>query len=189
MNAPWAPPGAHTLCLNVGAGQFTQPIFLRLDPRVCTPPAELARLAALTREMYDGARVARGAHADARASIARLEAAGGEGVDAFKRQVESIALAPPIGGGRGGKDGGGRWAGAQPTPPTLDAASAALLAAAMGMQGADVAPTDIQIAACELSRSRASVANTRWSALKTAGLAALNAKRKSAGLPPIVGHD
>ena len=58
------------------------------------------------------------------------------------------------------------------------------MGAAMAMQGADVAPTAAQLAAADRARAGAEVM-AKWTALKTAGLAALNAKRKAAGQPAL----
>lgn len=106
VNAPWAPPGSYTVRLTVDGKSSTQAITLRLDPRVTTPPAALAQLASLTREMYGGARAARAAYDQALALVQQLDAATGNDVAAFKAAVEAIA--PPSGGagGRGGGAGG-----------------------------------------------------------------------------------
>ena len=45
VNAPWAPPGAYTVRLTVDGKSYTQPLTLRLDPRVKTPAAALTTLA------------------------------------------------------------------------------------------------------------------------------------------------
>ena len=71
VEAPWAPPGEYTVRLTVGGRQFTQPLSLRLDPRVTTPAADLARLASLSREMWDGAMAANAAYEEARELVAR----------------------------------------------------------------------------------------------------------------------
>ena len=60
-----------------------------------------------------------------------------------------------------------------------------MLAAAMAMQRAEVTPTAAQVAACAKAREQSSALLTRWSALRTTGLAAFNAKRKAAGQPPV----
>jgi hypothetical protein len=60
-----------------------------------------------------------------------------------------------------------------------------MLAAAMAMQRADVTPTASQVAACGKAREQSRVVLPRWTALRTTGLAALNAKRKVAGQPPV----
>ena len=60
-----------------------------------------------------------------------------------------------------------------------------MLAVAMAMQGADVAPTASEIAAVNRARAQGRDVMAKWSALSTSGLAALNAKRKAAGEAPI----
>jgi hypothetical protein len=74
--APWAPPGRYTLRLRVSGRTLTQPLVVRLDPRVKTPPAELAQLASLTREMYDLAQAAHAAYVPADTATRALERAG-----------------------------------------------------------------------------------------------------------------
>ncbi|MGE5744053.1 MAG: hypothetical protein ACM368_08965, partial [Gemmatimonadota bacterium] len=125
---------------------------------------------------------ASGAYAQARALAARLDSAGGSDAAAFKAQVESLAPAPraaPRGGGAGGFFRGPAG------PPTLETLSGTLLSAAMAMQSADVTPTVSQVAACDSARARSRDLLGRWSTLKGAGLVALNAKRKAAGLPAV----
>ena len=39
INAPWAPPGQYTVRLTVNGTRYTQPITVRMDPRVKTPAA------------------------------------------------------------------------------------------------------------------------------------------------------
>jgi hypothetical protein len=178
--APWAPPGAYTVRLTVGETHYTQPLTLHLDPRVTTPAAALTRLAALSREMYAGARRAHEDAERARALVAALGKAQGEGVTSFRAQVESLAPAPKPGAGERPRRGGG-----EKPPATLDAVSAELLSAAMAMQDADVAPTTEQVAACARARADAAVVLARWNALAGEGLRRLNARRRAAELEEI----
>ncbi|HEX7024325.1 MAG TPA: hypothetical protein VF187_05870, partial [Gemmatimonadales bacterium] len=161
VNAPWAAPGAYTVRLTAGGKTSTQPLQLRLDPRVKTPAAGLAQLAALSREMYDGAMTARRAYVEARALVADLEKQTGSGIDALRAQLDSLAPAPQR-GGRGRFFGRGPAAG----PPTLESVSNGMMAAAMAMQGADVAPTAGQVAACARARAQLTEVLARWAALK-----------------------
>jgi hypothetical protein len=184
VNSPWAAPGAYTVRLTVGGKSYTQPITLKLDPRIKTPAAGLAQLTALTTEMYDGARNTRAAYAKARELVSQLEKTTGAEAAAFKAKVEEIAPpAPAGGGGRGGRGGGGggRGAAAPAAAPTLESASAAMNGAAMAMQAADVAPTANQVAACGKARTQAGEVLAKWKALSTTGLAGLNAKLKASG--------
>ena len=188
VNSPWAPPGNYTVRLTVGGKSYTQPLVLHMDPRIKTPALGIAQLVGLTTEMHDGAVNAQEAYTRARALAADLDKLTGADVAAFKAKLDSIA--PPAaagGGGRGGRGGGGGGGGrgGAPAPagaPTLESVSTAMNAAAMGMQGADVAPTANQVAACTKARASGAEVMAKWRVLSTTGLAALNVKLKSSGL-------
>ncbi len=158
-NSPWAPPGNYTVRLTVNGQRFTQPLALRLDPRVKTPAAALAQLATLSRDLYDRAIATHQAYLQARTLASSANAA-------VRAQLDSIAPPAPRGGGRRG--GFGRRGGAGAPTPTLNGASDALLAAAMAMQSADVAPTAAQIAAADRARAQANTAMARWNAVRSA---------------------
>ena len=151
--APWAPPGHYTVRLTVHGKTYTQPLTLRLDPRVKTPAAGLRQLAALTREMYDAAARARAAHRDARALVDSLSGPR-------RAQVESLAPAPRP------RARGFARPGAPAPAPTLESASNAALAAAMAMQDADVTPSAAQVAACARARTQVNQVLARWARLK-----------------------
>jgi photosystem II stability/assembly factor-like uncharacterized protein len=179
--SPWAPPGSYTVRLTVDGKRYTQPLTLRLDPRVNTPAAGLARLNAVTRETYDAAVAAHAAYEQARALIAQLDKLTGSDVSELKAQVEALAPAGAVGRRRGfgGPPGGA------PAPANLESASNALMAATMAMQGADVAPTAGQVATAAKARSDAAVPMRAWTALKTSGLAAFNARRQASNQQPV----
>jgi hypothetical protein len=151
--APWAPAGRYTVRLTVNGTSHTQPLILRLDPRVKTSAAGLQQLAALSREMYDLAATANAAYREARALVDSVPAM-------MRAEVESLAPAPrPRPRGFAGAAG--------PTPPpTLESASSAALAAAMAMQDADVTPTAAQVAACQRARTQARLVLARWALTK-----------------------
>ncbi len=180
--APWAPPGPYTVRLTVDGASTTQPITVKLDPRVKITTAGLTQLSTLSRDMWDGANTVRAVLADARALSAKLMNESGADAAALKAALDSIA--PPPVRGRGGRGFGGRF-GAPAGPPTLVSVGGALLGAAMAMQDAEVAPTARQVAACTAARRQLSDVMTRWTALKTTRLAAVNARRKAAGQPEI----
>jgi photosystem II stability/assembly factor-like uncharacterized protein len=190
--SPWAAPGAYTVRLSVGGKTYTQPIVLHMDPRIKTSAIGLAQLTSLTTEMYDGARSARDAQVRARALAAELFNVQGADAAAFKARLDSIA--PPGaaggGGGRGGRGGGGGGggrggAGAAAGATTLESVSTEMNAAAMAMQGADVAPTANQVLACTKARAASAAVLAKWRALSTTGLAALNTKLRTSGQPTV----
>jgi photosystem II stability/assembly factor-like uncharacterized protein len=181
VNAPWAPPGSYTVRLTVNNRAYTQPLTLELDPRVKTPAPALARLASLSRELYEAAKSTHAEYLQARALASSLASEQGADVAAFRTQLDSVAPAPT----RGGR-GFGRRGGAAAASLSLEAASNALTSAVMAMQEADVAPTASQVATADRARAQARAAESRWNSLRTSGLGSLNAKRKAAGQPAIV---
>ncbi|HXR97245.1 MAG TPA: hypothetical protein VN709_05325 [Terriglobales bacterium] len=160
VNAPWATPGAYTVRLTVDGKTYSQPLTLKMDPRVHTPLAGLNQLYTLSNEMYALAASTHAAYEEARAQIAAASD------PALKAKLEALAPAPPArgGGGRGGR--GGFGAPSPAGPPSLSAASSAALAAAMAMQSADYAPDANEIAACEHARAEANSVLAQWTALK-----------------------
>ena len=206
VSTPWAPPGSYTVRLSVDGKSYTQPITLRLDPRVTASAVDLATLAALTREMYEGARATRATYTQARALVVQLDTLSGDDVMKFKAAIEAVA--PAGGGGAGGGRGGGRGAGvgagaaaggaaaatggrgagagAVTAVPTLQSVSTEMLSAAMAMQAAEIAPTAREVAACTTARTNAAAVMAKWTKLTTVDLVALNAKRKGAGQPSVV---
>jgi photosystem II stability/assembly factor-like uncharacterized protein len=187
VNAPWAPPGRYTVRLTVGGRQYSQPLTLKLDPRVTTPAAGLAQLATLTVQMYDGARDAHTAFVQARDVVSQLDKLSGADVEALKKDVEALAPAPPTGGRGRGFFGFGRGGGPA-GPPTLTSVENSLMSAAMAMQAADATPTAAQVAACNSAHTQGVAELARWNTLKSTRLAAFNAKRKAAGQPTVVIH-
>jgi photosystem II stability/assembly factor-like uncharacterized protein len=189
VNAPWAAPGTYNVRLTVDGKSYTQPLTLRLDPRVKTLPADLTTLSTLTREMYDGAKAAHAAYEQARSLATQLDSMQGDDVNVLKQQLVALAPPPPAGGGRGGFGGGGggaaRGGRGGAAASSLESVSTAMMAAAMAMQSADVAPTAREVAACANARRDSTTVMAQWTKLKTSDLAALNAKRKAAGQPAI----
>jgi hypothetical protein len=159
--SPWAPLGTYTARLTVDGKRYEQPITLRLDPRVNTPAAGLTQLNTLTRELYDDAAQAHHAYTEARALIARL----GSGGDAASLKTRVDAIAPAETGERRGR-GFGPGAGGGAPRQTLASVSEAAMAAAMAMQGADMAPTAGQVAAAAKARADVKALMDQWSALQ-----------------------
>ena len=154
---PWAPPGSYTVRLTVDGKTFTQPLKVVLDPRVKTPSAAIAQVSSLSREMYDGAVALRAAYLDARKMSDRLTNAADA---ALKSQLDSIAPPPA----RGARPAFG-FRQAPSGPPTLESARAAMMAAAMSMQDADVAPTERQLDAVTKARGQYKEVMARWRSL------------------------
>jgi photosystem II stability/assembly factor-like uncharacterized protein len=156
-NTPWAPPGSYTVRLVADGKTYAQPLELVLDPRVKTPASAIAQVSALSREMYDGAVAIRAAYVAARKMSDRLTSPGDA---ALKSQIDSIAPPPA----RGTRPGFG-FRQAPSGPPTLQSVQGAMMAAAMAMQGADVAPTARELDAVAKARAQYNDVMARWGAL------------------------
>ncbi|HMH25807.1 MAG TPA: hypothetical protein VK542_04380, partial [Gemmatimonadaceae bacterium] len=161
INTPWAPPGAYTVRLVADGKTYAQPLRLVLDPRVKTSAAAMTQVTALSREMYDGAVALRAAYVTARAKSDRLTSASAA---VLKSQIDSIAPPPA----RGARPGFG-FRQAPSGPPTLVSVGAAMMAAAMAMQNADVAPTAREVDAVTKAREQYKDVLARWSALAKRG--------------------
>jgi hypothetical protein len=155
-NTPYAPPGSYTVRLVADGKTYSQPLQLVLDPRVKTPASAIAQVSALSREMYDGAVALRAAYVAARKMSDRLTSPGDA---ALKSQIDSIAPPPA----RGTRPAFGRQA--PSGPPTLQSVQAAMMAAAMAMQGADVAPTARELDAVNKARAQYRDVMARWSSV------------------------
>jgi photosystem II stability/assembly factor-like uncharacterized protein len=154
--APFAPPGNYTVRLTADGVTSTQPLRLVLDPRVKTSKTAIAQIGTLSREMYDAATAV---HTAWMAARKRADALTSPSDAQLKAMIDSIAPAPQRGARRG-------FFGAAPQgPPNFQTVQAALLAAAMSMQAADVAPTARQIAAADKARSDYNAVMARWNRL------------------------
>ena len=162
-NVPWVPPGTYTARLTVNGTSQSQPIEVKLDPRVKIAPVALAQLNALSVEMYEGAVAAHRAFNEAKALGAKVAALTGADAESVKGELEALA---PTGLNRM-RIGGFRRRGAATATPTLEAVSNALQAAAMGMQGAEVAPTAVQVAAAAAARRQYVTTMGRWTLART----------------------
>ena len=180
-SSPWAPPGQYTVRLTVAGKSYTQPLTVRLDPRVKTSPSALAENTKLSLEMYELARTTRMAYGQAHDLGEKVgQLVKEQNVDgAFKTEIDSVAPDEARGGRRFFGRGGGRPA------ATLNAASSAALAASLSMQAAETAPTAAQIAACARARTQAAAAMAHWNTLKTTGLSSFNALLKTKGQPAL----
>jgi hypothetical protein len=183
-SSPWAPPGDYTVRLTVAGKTYTQPLTVKLDPRVETPAAALKENTTLSLEMYSLARTLRIAYAQAHdlgLEVAKVEQAHPTRGTSFKNRIDAVAPDRL----RGEARLAARYRGGAHPPATLDEASDAALDASMALQSADTAPTAAQIAACAQARTQADAAMARWEILKSKGLSSFNATRVASGQPAL----
>ena len=178
-SSPWAPAGEYTVRLTVGGQNYTQPLTLRMDPRVTTPASDLAKNNSLSMEMYELARDTRMAYGQAN-DLGKEVAKSGSTQDAasksFKAKIDAVAP---------DEAGGFRWSRSYTPATTLNGVSTAALAALNSMQSADSAPTAAQIAATERAKTQAQAIMAKWDAIKTTDLPAFNATLEGKGQPAL----
>jgi hypothetical protein len=182
---PWALPGQYTVRLIVGGKTFTQPLTIKMDPRVKTPSAVLAQMHAMSLALFDAiardsaiAASARSLRDQLRTARERTaDAALAESIAAFDQRV--LALVGQPGGGRGGRGGGA------PGLQTLAGVNGELLSALSVIESSDMEPTVQAVAAVRLAQRNFAELVSRWDSLRTTQLATLNSRLRAAGLPVI----
>jgi photosystem II stability/assembly factor-like uncharacterized protein len=183
--SPWAAPGTYTVRLTVDGVSQTQPITIKMDPRVKITP-DVQQIFTLTAQMEDGARNAAAAYKEARDLVDRVKARPQSPAnDALLKQIEEVA--PPAAvagagggaqggrGGRGGRGGGGgrgaaaagNEAPAPPAPPNLSDIGAQMVAAAQAMQASEMPPTAAQLRACAEQSAAYATLMAKWAAVKS----------------------
>jgi hypothetical protein len=181
----WVQPGVYTVKLTVNGRSLSQPLTVKMDPRVKTLPAGLAQQFTVSMQLYEGLREDYNALQEARNLRTQLrerrERAGqGALADAIGAlDQKTAALAGGAGGGRGG-GGAGR------SDRTNLASLNGELASVYGiLQGADETPTARAEAAAGELRLALTAQLARWRELKTVDVPALNERLRQANLPPV----
>ena len=146
-NSIWAAPGRYTVKLTVDGKSYTQPLILKMDPRVKTPALGLQQQFTLSKALYDDV------------VAAQKALAGIRGLRSQDPRVTALAGA----GGGGGRGGRGAVAAG---PDSLNSVAAALGALMQTLQAADVTPTTQLVAAVTDRRAALAKLLAKWTALK-----------------------
>jgi photosystem II stability/assembly factor-like uncharacterized protein len=183
---PWAPPGQYTVRLTVGGHAYTQPLTLKMDPRVKTTEADLVKQFTVAREIgASQARVQQALHEanNLRESLRALqgkltgqEKLAGE-AETFKQKLTAIAGPPPprIPAGFGEED------------PNVGEGNLRTLVAAWSevdraVESADAAPTADAVTAFGRNQLLTRKLRALWEEVKSKDLLGLNESLKKAGL-------
>ncbi len=171
VNSPWVAPGTYSVRLTADGKSMTQPISVKMDPRVKITPA-VQQIFTISTQMEDNARNARAAYSDARALMDKVKARPQSAAnDALLKQLEEIAPAETAvegGGGRGvrgGRGGGGAGAAAE-VPPTLANIGAQNVASAQSLQASEMPPTAAELQACAHQQAEYTALMAKWTTLK-----------------------
>jgi hypothetical protein len=95
---PWALPGTYTIKLTVDGKQFTQPLIVKIDPRIKTPLSDLQAQAALQNgavagmnQSYDALSQVQSVRAQLKESIAKAKGKLAESLEDLDKQCASLA--------------------------------------------------------------------------------------------------
>jgi photosystem II stability/assembly factor-like uncharacterized protein len=178
--SPWAMPGEYTVVLTASGKSYTQPLTVKMDPRVKTPLAGLKEQFTESMELYQPLMKVSPAFDQAMAvrkqlDLLKKQAQGDTlaAVNALDGKLEHVA-------GTARRFFGGGEAG-----PSLAGTRIRLLMLMGVFQEADVAPTsEASTAAAELAKEAPAVMES-WDTVKAHDIPELNAKLRAAGLPEL----
>jgi photosystem II stability/assembly factor-like uncharacterized protein len=178
---PWVLPGTYTVRLTAGGRTVTQPLTVRMDPRVRTPQPALAQQLQTALQLTDAMRRTAEAAGQVRAVRSQLQALRGKGgtevqsgVAQLDEQVASLEEGPS----------GPPAAGASPLYG-LSQLAGDLTQLYMAIESADAAPTSQQLAAATERLARLDATLARWRALQQDDVNRLNERLRAGGISPI----
>jgi hypothetical protein len=179
-SGPWALPGQYTIVLTANGKSYSQPLTIKMDPRVKTSLAGLQQQFNLSNDLYTQLLTLSPAAEEAGALRKQLkdlqQKATGEAlaaIKAFDQKLQAIA------------GGATRRPGAGTEPPTLGGLKTKFLTLFGVFQEADVAPSTQAAAAVGDLQKQLPPIMQRWSAMKSQDLPALNQQLKNANLPEV----
>ncbi|MFY9610242.1 MAG: glycoside hydrolase [Blastocatellia bacterium] len=178
---PWVLPGNYTVKLTVNGRSYTEPLTVKIDPRVKTPIEGLAQQHAIAMKCYDGMKQAREAIEQVRklrTQLRSLSDRAGQGVLA-----EAITALERKAGRLEGADGGFRGGGGGSNESSFSRVSGELLGLMGLVEGADVTPTSQAVAASQQLQHRLEQVLAGWSEIKDKDVKLLNEQLAKADLP------
>jgi photosystem II stability/assembly factor-like uncharacterized protein len=182
----WVMPGTYTVKLTVNGKSYTQPLTVRMDPRVKATPRTLLRQYGLSQQLahalkldYDALQEVRVLRARVREARGRVPA--GAAPDALAEFDRKLAALEGGGGGGGGGGGAAIFGGGAVGEPSLSRLNDELGALFGELQSVDAEPTTQAVAAIAEKEAALRGALGRWSALRTTELSALNIRLRAMG--------
>jgi photosystem II stability/assembly factor-like uncharacterized protein len=186
---PWALPGQYTVKLTVGGQSYTQPLTVKMDPRVSVTLADLQKQSDLARKISALQSQASAAQREARQLRAKLQstrqqASGNAAVltalDALDRKMQEIA----------GTTAAPNPSSAGVAEPSSDIASLQYLGRKLSeiagsVNNPDAVPTTTAVTAFDQVQPAITAALAKWGELKSTDLAQLNAVLRQNNLPEI----
>ena len=179
---PTVLPGQYIVKLTVNGKSYTEPLIVRMDPRVATPPEAIAKMFELSFGSSEAIKKIRGLQAEISSLRAQLKSlrprtllrTSGTDIDALDKKAAALD---------GGTGGAGRAsAGGDQSLARLATEFNTIMGIA---EGADAAPTTQAIAAYNQSQKSLDNLVARWNEIKTREVSDLNEKLRQANLQPL----
>ena len=183
---PLVMPGKFTVRLTVNGRTYTQPLAVRMDPRVTTPTTGLLLQFTLSMQAYQGISSAWEMNEEVRKILTQLASVRNRAqVSADVQSIEQkIAQLTGTGGGRRGS----APAGSAPTPVSelpLGRLAGSFTSMLDLLQEPDAAPTTQAVRDLAALNAALARAQRMWTEIKTKDIQALNGKLKQANLTTI----
>jgi photosystem II stability/assembly factor-like uncharacterized protein len=179
-SGPWALPGQYTVVLTVNGKSYSQPLTVKMDPRVKTPLSGLQQQFKLSNDLYTQLLSLSPAAEQASALRKQLKdlqpKATGEALAAIKALDQKLQA---LAGGATRRPGPGT------EPPTLGGLKTKFLTLFGVFQEADVTPSTQAAAAVADLQKQLPPLMDRWKAMQAQNIPALNKQLKDANLPEL----
>ena len=177
-------PGKYSVRLTVNGKTYTQPLVVRMDPRVTTPTPGLQHQFTLSIQAYEGIKTAWQMSDDVRKLSTQLNALRNN--QAVSSDVQALAQKlMQLTGTGGGRRGGGAATQTEVDQLPLGRLVDAFTSMLGLLQEPDAAPTTQAVRDLTALNTALSRAQRTWTEIKSTDVPALNAKLKQAGLKTI----
>jgi photosystem II stability/assembly factor-like uncharacterized protein len=179
-----AAPGKYTVRLTVDGQSYTQPLTLKMDPRVQTPSEKLAQQFTLAMECYEDAH-------QAHQAVHEIQKLRGQLKKLQERKepgplTEAVTALDREAAGLEGEAGGMmRFMRRRSGKPSLNRVHGELIALMETVQGADAAPTETALGAGKQLKQTLADLLKRWRDLNAREVPALNKLLRQAELPEL----
>ncbi|HEX4809553.1 MAG TPA: glycoside hydrolase [Bryobacteraceae bacterium] len=175
-DSPWVLPGSYTVKLTADGKSYTEPLMVKMDPRIRASTTALRAQFTLSKQVYDEMMSASEALEKVRSLRAQLKAADGGESDVSTALDKKLAALQGTPRGRGFGAAG---------PDTLSSVNSSLGQLLRAMQEADAAPTTALATAVIAQRTALAHLMKSWNEITTHDLEDVNAQRKQAGQPEL----
>jgi len=185
---PWALPGQYTVRLTVQGQSYTQPLIVKMDPRVTTPLADLELQLKTALQINTAQAQVSPAFVEANRLHEQLQALNSkvrkvQGQKALAGELEALdKKAMTLSGGTSGP---GFFETEASSNTSLRSLTIALGQVERAVGSADLAPTADALAAFQRDRQAVQEALAEWGKIKSQDVPRLNSLLKQAGLPPV----